>query len=104
MISNWILSAEAEVDLKSQADYYGEFSDHVAEQFWVCAFRMFDVLAENPGAGRPRPDLSTKIAGLRSHRIKGFGVILVFYAPHGDLIRIVRILHGAMDLGQQRFA
>ena len=59
--------------------------------------RRFRWLAENAGAGRSREELAS---GLRSFPEGGH---LIFYQAHGQQIRIVRVLHSAMDLGAAEF-
>jgi toxin ParE1/3/4 len=60
-----------------------------------CSFEIeaaFDMLAENPLAGRARDDLAPKI---RSFPV---GNDIIFYLPLSDGIEVVRVLHGRQDI------
>ncbi|MEM1043095.1 MAG: type II toxin-antitoxin system RelE/ParE family toxin [Bacteroidota bacterium] len=54
--------------------------------------KAFELLAENPGLGRARPELAT---GLRSFPV---GRHVVFYQPLDDGIDVQRVLHEAQDV------
>jgi plasmid stabilization system protein ParE len=38
--------------------------------------------------------------GLRSWPVKGFEEIYIFYVTEGQMVRIIRVLHGKRDLGR----
>ncbi len=52
----------------------------------------FTTLAENPMAGRSRPEL---LPDLRSFPA---GSHTIFYSPQEDGVEIVRVIHGARDI------
>ena len=54
---------------------------------------VFEMLAQNPQAGRARPDLGPN---LRSFAVENF---IIFYVPQSDGIAIVRVMHGRQDVG-----
>jgi toxin ParE1/3/4 len=54
---------------------------------------MIHMLADNPKAGRERPELAR---GIRSFAV---GNYVIFYFPTPDGIDVVRVLHGARDIG-----
>ncbi len=54
--------------------------------------QAFDMLAENPLAGRARNDLALK---LRSFPV---GSYIVFYVPVSDGIEIVRVMNARQDI------
>lgn len=54
--------------------------------------RAFDMLAQNPLAGRARSDLASK---LRSFPV---GSYIVFYIPAVDGVEIVRVMSGRQDI------
>jgi toxin ParE1/3/4 len=54
--------------------------------------RAVQMLADNPHAGRERPDLAE---GIRSFPV---GRYVIFYQPTGNGIDVVRILHGSRDI------
>ena len=53
---------------------------------------VFEMLVQNPLAGRERPELQM---GLRSFPVGSF---LVFYVPLSDGVEIVRIMSGRQDI------
>lgn len=90
-----------------------KFLDDVAEAYaWIAphsataAERLLDRvdatvrrLALYPLVGAPRSDL---VEGLRSVRVRPFRY-LVFYHPQGGEVLLIRLLHGASALEQQRY-
>ena len=54
--------------------------------------QAFDMLAQNPLAGRARSDLASK---LRSFPV---GSYVVFYVPVSDGIEVVRVMSGRRDI------
>ncbi|WP_349817274.1 type II toxin-antitoxin system RelE/ParE family toxin [Bradyrhizobium sp. SSBR45R] len=59
--------------------------------------RAIRTLADNPHAGRERPELG--------HDIRSFpvGNYIVFYIPTTDAIEVVRIMHAARDITAEEF-
>jgi toxin ParE1/3/4 len=53
---------------------------------------VFEMLAQNPQAGRARPDLGLD---LRSFTVENF---IIFYIPQSNGIAIVRVIHGRQDI------
>ena len=90
----------AQSDLEDIAEFIAEDSPNAAERFLLAAQQAFDALAEMPGLGRERREfLNPKLEGLRSRLIPGFENYMIFYQVGADRIEIIRILHGARDLG-----
>ncbi len=48
---------------------------------------------ERRGVGNPL------LAGLRTWPVKGFEDIRIYYLVQGDVLRVIRILHGRRDVG-----
>ncbi len=82
-------------DLQAAFRYLRTADEIAARRFLENAYDTFEFLAENPGAGRRRPELGHP--GLRSWRVRGFRNYLVFYTE-GETVRILRVLHGWRDL------
>ena len=98
-MSAFIVSFEAEQDLDAATEYFAAVeSIDLAIRFREMAWRTFERLARAPGVGRARPGRSPLTAGLRVWRVDRFPSVLVFYRSEGDIVRIVRVLHGARDL------
>jgi hypothetical protein len=55
--------------------------------------RFFEMLVENPLAGRERRELRD---GLRSFPV---GNYVIFYVPLPDGVEIIRVMHGRQDVG-----
>jgi toxin ParE1/3/4 len=88
------ISAEASADLDEIWFYIAKDSSTNADRFLD---RLLDLtntlLADHPRAGRAREEFGP---GLRSIAI---GKYLVFYTVNQDEVDIVRVIHGARDLG-----
>jgi toxin ParE1/3/4 len=54
--------------------------------------KVFEMLVQNPQAGRPRPDLGQN---LRSFPVERY---IIIYAPVSDGIEVVRVIHGRQDI------
>jgi toxin ParE1/3/4 len=57
------------------------------------------LLLRNPELGKPRMFERPELSGLRSFAVRDFGQHLVFYRPMDRGIEVLRVLHGARDLG-----
>lgn len=73
--------------------YYSEFSEEVADALLDEFDRKFQLLLQQPHAGKARPKLL--INGLRSFLCKEH---LIYYIPIDEGIKIVRILHSRRDI------
>jgi len=96
-----VVAPAARLDLIEVWDYFdAETGDpQLADRFVSAASATFDKLLRTPGLGRP-----SKLAGrpkttLRLWRVDGFPNYLIFYRPFQNGIEIVRVIHGARDLG-----
>jgi toxin ParE1/3/4 len=88
-----VLSPRALLDLVEIWAYIAEDSPSQADKFSNQIDSKFRTLASQPGMGRPRPELCP---GLRSIPI---GRFVIFYFSRVNGVEIVRVLHGARDLG-----
>lgn len=84
---------EADNDLVDIWLYIANDSPNNADRFLDRMREKFCSLAEAPQIGTRRDELRT---GLRSQPV---GTYLIFYFPLDDGIEIVRVLHGARDIG-----
>jgi toxin ParE1/3/4 len=86
-------------DLVEIVAYLAERSEPAARRFRVQAEATFERLAKSPGIGaRYAPD-DPAYAELRFFPISKFSKYLVFYRALPDGIEVVRVLHGARDIG-----
>lgn len=98
MAAPFTLRAGAKRDL---AALYGwlerEAGTDTAEQTLASAHRSFLMLSERPGVGPDIGSANVRLTGLRKWRMDGFPRLLIFYAPAGRRIAIIRVLHAAQD-------
>ena len=86
-------------DVEESAVYIGADNLGAALRFLEAAEGTIQLLLENPELGSTRSFKRRGLSGLRSFPIKGFDKHLVFYRPTEHGIDVLRILHGARDLG-----
>jgi toxin ParE1/3/4 len=96
-VRQYELSGPAQRDLR-------EISDYIASDRPSAAIRVVDALrskcqdlAEMPGMGRQRDELSP---GVRSFPVLPY---IVFYRESDTGIQVLRILHGARDISEEHF-
>ncbi len=90
----------AKRDLDEQAFFLEQNTPGAGFRFFAAAEATFEQLVEMPGMGRRREVSGPGLQGLRSWRIKGFQKWLIFYRPIEDGIEVIRVLHGAQDIGR----
>jgi toxin ParE1/3/4 len=84
---------QADLDLDSIWDFIASDSIRAADKQVARIGEIFEMLLENPLAGRERRELR---AGLRSFPVGNF---VIFYVPLPDGIEIIRVMHGRQDIG-----
>lgn len=85
------LSALAELDLDDIWSYVAEeASPATADRLIDDIIDRFDLLAEQPGMGRARPEFGH---GVRSFAVENY---VIYYCQERDVL-IARILHGRRD-------
>jgi toxin ParE1/3/4 len=82
----------AELDLLDLWDYIADDSIDRADAFLDRIESKLQTLAQNPGLGRRREELS---AGLQSFPINSY---VVFYRAMANGIDVIRVLHGSRDI------
>jgi toxin ParE1/3/4 len=86
------MTSESRQDLLGIWVYISRDNEGAADDFVDRLTATCRKLADNPGLGRNRPDLST---GLRSFPV---GNYLIIYRATPGGARIIRVLHGARDI------
>ncbi len=95
-----VRSREALRDLVEIAAYIAERTGPAAsDRFADSASATFRRLAQMPGLGSRWGDDHPQLADLRVASIEKFRSHLVFYRPIEGGIEIVRVIHGARDIG-----
>jgi len=84
---------QADLDLDSIWEFIASDSVPAAEKQIGRLGEIFEMLMENPLAGRERRELR---ADLRSFSV---GNYIIFYVPLPDGVEIIRIMHGRQDIG-----
>ena len=87
----------ARVDLAEIWSYIADDSEAAADRFLDALEVKFALLATQPRMGRQRDEL---LAELRSFPA---GRYVIFYLANADGIELVRVLHGARDIGLSDF-
>jgi toxin ParE1/3/4 len=90
----FVLRPLAQEDLAQTYSFISQSSTDQAELWLERVENECQRLAEMPDIGRSRPDLPGKV------RSFVLGRYVIFYRPSSDGVEIVRVLHGARDLGQ----
>jgi toxin ParE1/3/4 len=83
----------AETDILEIWDYIADESLAAADRWLDHLDEQFRLLATQPMMGRARDELAPRV---RSFPV---GRYVVFYVPLDDGIDVVRVLHGARDIG-----
>ena len=91
-MANRYKSPQAEADLFAIWDFIAADSVRAADTLIDRIDATFDMLADNPRAGRMRGNL---LKNLRSFPV---GNYVIFYVPISDGIEVVRVMHGRQDI------
>jgi antitoxin ParD1/3/4/toxin ParE1/3/4 len=89
----YVLSAETELDLDAVWEYIEEDNVDAADHWIGKLFDAFEALAQSPGMGHQREDLT-------SFPVLFFpvGAYLIIYRAQNVRIEIVAVTHGARDV------
>jgi toxin ParE1/3/4 len=83
---------QAEIDITAIWNYIAADNVKAADSLIDRIERTFDMLAEQPLAGRARSDLARN---LRSFPV---GSYVIFYFPVSDGVEVVRVMSGRQDM------
>ena len=83
---------QAETDLVEILEYLHQHNPSVAEHYATAFYEKCQALARFPEIGRGRPEIAPN---LRGTLVKPY---VIFYRLDGDVVQILRILHGRRDL------
>jgi len=83
---------QAEIDITAIWNYIAADNVKAADSLIDRIERTFDLLAEQPLAGRARSDLARN---LRSFPV---GSYVIFYFPVSDGVEIIRVMSGRQDI------
>lgn len=96
-LSRIVRSPQAQEDLIDVWTYIAASNDVAADRLLDRVRAKLAALADSPGIGRPRSELAS---GLHSFTVRPY---VLLYRQIDDGIELVRVLHGARDLGAVDF-
>lgn len=79
--------------MDSISAYVAADNGKAAEELLDRFGKVFEMLVQNPQAGRRRPDLGQNV---RSFAVDNY---VIFYIPQSPGIDIIRVMHGRRDIG-----
>jgi plasmid stabilization system protein ParE len=97
MICRRQTSPEADRDVDEIADYLAERSVRAGTRFLTHVALTLDRIRVDPGRGMHLKVEEPELEGVLWHRVDGFPNHLIFFRVDGDLVFVLRILHGARD-------
>src|ERR1700722_163442 len=88
----------ADADVDEAALFIARDNFDAAMRFFDAGDATYRQIREHP-ARWPKYELpEPQLANLRKHAVVGFRNYLVFYEIRGDVVEIIRVLHGARDI------
>ena len=93
-MSKFIVTREAEEDIGEILTFIAVDNFDASLAFYERLIELFEMLADNPKAGRERPELKE---GMRSLPERNY---LIFYRLWAGNVAITRVLHSARDLDE----
>lgn len=92
-------------------DYVAWFAKHVsiavAYRFFEAVFQTIDEISDSPDSGmlwEPEDPFELGTCQIYCRKVAEFPKHLVFYRHDGTGLRVLRVLHGARDLGRISWA
>lgn len=96
----YVFQPQARKDIEERSDHYEEKGgEELARRFVVSVTRALERLLEFPEVGSPRHAENPRLLGLRSWPVPDFEDVRLYYLIQGDLVRVIRILHGRQNVG-----
>ncbi len=86
-------------DVLEQAIYLAERSRPAAERFLGAVEECYELLRRSPELGGRYAAKSRRLTNLRAWRVKDFEQYVIYYREIPTGIEVVRVLHGARDVG-----
>ena len=93
-MAKYSLARRAQQDIDEILIYISDDDVDAAILFSDRLTELFEMLAENPKAGRERPELKEEMRSFPT------GNYVIFYRIWAGKVAIVRVLHGARDLDE----
>ena len=97
----YIIRPAAKEDIIRQFRYYLlEEAFDAADKFIDAVDDTIESLCRMPEVGASKQFNHPILAGLRSWGVKGFEDMRIYYVIEGDVLRVVRVLHGKRDINK----
>ncbi|MCC6453292.1 MAG: type II toxin-antitoxin system RelE/ParE family toxin [Acidobacteria bacterium] len=84
-------------ELAEIAAYLTQFAEATAERFLDSCEESFDRIEKFPEMGSPRKFDDPELASVRMALVKDFENYLIFYVPIDNGVRILHVIHSALD-------
>jgi toxin ParE1/3/4 len=92
-MSRYTLTLLAAKDFAAIGEHIGAEHPRAAERLLTQILETFETLAENPGIGHIREDLTPD-----PFRFWSIGAYLIIYTVEADCVEVLRVVHGARDV------
>ncbi|MBX3403043.1 MAG: type II toxin-antitoxin system RelE/ParE family toxin [Phycisphaeraceae bacterium] len=99
MMRRIVFTPEADEDVDVSYAYLFARSPQAADRFIDAVDETAHRVAKYPGTGSRWRHGKTDLPELRRIRLKHFDMWLMLYLPEPGVLRVVRVVHGARDLG-----
>lgn len=84
-------------ELVSLSSYLAEDDEEAAYRFLNACEAAFHFLLKNPRIGSPKTFQDPALKDIRMWRVKGFRDYLIFYQATASSVRILHVIHSAID-------
>jgi toxin ParE1/3/4 len=84
-------------ELAAISSYFAGYNEAMAERFINSCDTSFEQLEKFPEIGSPRRFEDPELAEIRMWIVKGFDDYLIFYVPLTGGVRILHVIHSALD-------
>jgi plasmid stabilization system protein ParE len=91
------IAEEARFDIAEIGFYFAEQAPEVEGRFYQAFNRTICRLASSPNLGERCRFRNPKTKGMRVWQVDGFSNYLIFYRPKGEMLQVLRVIHGARD-------
>src|SRR5260370_30298252 len=98
-MSSYLLTPQAEDDLFAVWSYIAQDNIEAADRVEAQIYIACGYLSSAPQAGHVRQDLTSR--PVRFWTVPRFPNYVIVYDPASHPLRIIRILHGALDIARQ---
>jgi toxin ParE1/3/4 len=93
------IQESAERDILRQVEWYAEHGlPDIARRFRLATKSSVAELLSTPHAGTPKLVANVQLKGLSTWWVRGFDEFRIYYLMQGDLINVIRVLHGKRDI------